>query len=492
MKNFKMISKKVILVLCIAIFFVMSCGFTFVPESSYPEASIDFNSGASVAMTKEGGEAYGTEVTIAGKKGLTQRNELDRNLYLLVDPDAYKDIHKVKVVIEWFDIADTTNSIYANFKLTYSKTSTYGQIQQKLTSVSGGWRVAEYEINDIDFTATNIIKTGTPCNLALLGDKLQRTYNDVSWWGTLFTSVKVIPLEGSYKLEAADDTDDAVFKAGETDTTENLTVVRNATAGRMITDANGVSKYGKTYAATNNKDACFRLDPEKYAGVSKVNVEITFYEAPETGTSTGTLKITWPTKNVYLWNKTVNQTEQLYSTNKSGWVTKTVTLTDCDFTKLNVVDGTKSLTNFGVYTSNGNKDNGTADDTSDDFLGVMISEIKVTPIPEYAFSSLKFTDIEGTELSAIPANAEFYTDLTVTRTGGVDSADVTLIVALVDDESGSIEKVAYNTISMEPDTIQPFKTCFTTPADVSGTHLEIFVWDSMTSLKPLSNRLIAQ
>ena len=481
------ISKRVLaLLFTLTVFFVAS-GFTFSPSQPINfRGYVDFSSVSStenVTLLKP--TWYAKQVTAGGKTGVAGSASWDNQIFMQMDMDKFADIHKVKVTVEWYDaIGQPANNW---FTIQYPTTEgSYANGGSVKTSQTESWETTVFQLEGVDFARTNILNNQANLVLRAPGGCTTMGTEDTSddFWGVLIHSITIEPLEESYRLEQLYEGASASYRAGTTDVTDNLSVVSADVAPRTITDANGVTMTGKAYATASNKEFRLLLDQEKFADASAVNITIKWFDALDTTTAKNCINVRWQSSVLNTsWNNYLKETGSAWQSKTGTWKTSTYTLTDCDFA--NITAGY----NLHIYTANNLSDFGTPDDTSDDIYGIIISEVSVTPVNEFTFGGLKFSDASGSELTALNANGEFHTELTVYRTGGNSTADVTLIVALIDEANGKLERIAYQTQVLAPNSSKLFSVCFVNPETVEGKSITLMVWDSLTGMKPISNPL---
>ncbi len=482
------ISKRVLALLFMLTVFFVASGFTFSPSQPINfRGYVDFSSVSSaenVTLLKPAW--YAKQVTAGEKMGVAGSASWDNQIFMQIDLEKFADIHKVKVTVEWYDaIGQPANNW---FTLQYPTTEgSYANGGSIKTNQTESWETTVFQLEGVDFTRTNILNNQANLVLRAPGGCTTMGTEDTSddYYGVLVHSITIEPLEESYRLEQLYEGASASYRAGKTDVTENLSVVSADVAPRTITDTNGVTMTGKAYStAAGNREFRLLLDQEKFAGASAVNVTIKYFDPLGTGDGKTCISVRYQS-SVYntSWQNNQATTATTWLPKEGTWKTATYTLTDCDFAN------TTAGHNLHIYSANTVLDSGTPDDTSDDICGIVISEVSVTPVNEFTFGGLKFSDASGSELTALNANGEFHTELTVYRTGGNSAADVTLIVALMDEANGKLERIAYQTQALDPNSSKLFNVCFVNPETVEGKTVKLMVWDSLTGLKPISNVL---
>ena len=509
MKEFQRIMKSCAAVLCAAAMILYLGGFTFEPSEGLETAKAAFTVGENGQTALENlahtRPDWYPEVKYAdGKYGLSACTTWQSPLMLNLDTEKFADIHKVRITVEWFD-ADHGRENNAEKFYRFRYVNTKGEVM--LTGWLGSyqrtnqWRKETVEITDIDLSQTNLIRPGYAENLELLPDNKEAALpGEGSFYGLLVHSITVEPTEtASYSLKQLDLADAAVYSpgGGSTDLSWVTSKYKPDTETRTVTDKAGITMVGKASSGggtTNPDKECYLMvDPEKFKDVSAVNVAVTYLDSIDSAGNKPCVNIRWAlrTEGAGTWGGWAKETGSTWTTASGLWKTAVYTLTDCDFR-----DGTKMSQytphNLSLYTTNNACDMNTPEDSSDDFYGLLIGKVEVTPLPEYTFTGLRFTDREQKELTALNPGGDFYTDLTVTRTGGTGTADVTVITMLCDGQNDYLERISYQTKKMEPDSSASFTNCFTNPEDAAGKYLRVMVWDSMQGMRPISNELICR
>ena len=506
-KVFQKAGRKILAVVCLMAMAASLPAFTFAPTEK-PAARATLAVGEDGKLQLENMSVTRTdwypEVREAeGKKGLASAMGWQSPLMMLIDTNVFQGITDIRVTVEWFDANhNRENNAEKCARFYYVPSGGTVKEQKWLNSYqkTNAWTTSTYELKGVDLTQTNIIRPGYAENLELLPDHIETVADGVdAYYGLLVHSVTVEAME-TYSIKQLDVMKSAVWSAdgtGEDIAWQIKSGAKEDTPVRTITDTAGVTMTGKASAietpkTDRDKEALFVVDTEKYRDVKACNVAITYWDALgyQSASDRAIINLRWIREDGNGTWGAVDQTGAKYLTGDGKWKTMIFTLPSIDFTKTNIVSGIPA--NLQIYTMSPFCNAGTEEDTSDDFYGLLIAKVEVTPISEYTFTDLRFTDGENRELSALPANSAFYTDLTVIRTGGGEAAELTLITALFDEASGVLENIAYETRRIEKDSRAAFQTCFTTPEDVSGKCVKLMLWNSMQGMIPIANPLLCK
>lgn len=511
----KQVVKRLVALVALAAMFMTFCGFSYLPNIPVPVES------ASLTVSSDGTAFEGVNASQArpdwfenprfvdGKWGRSTASWKSGFPFLITNTEKFTHVNKVRISAEIYSARTVGNDEFNTFQVRYTNTS--GAKVTHDVTISGGndhigqWKTYEVVIDDINLGAKNQFTTNRDCTFELYpnvvnsvepldenGEKLCEAY-----YGGLIHKVTVTPiLDEPYTYVLKQNTAEGASWAANEENSEIEWVINTAGSLKQdssvltVTDKNGVTKKGKMSSSGAtfgiNDRACFQVPAAKYQDIHAVNIEVTYFDALNSDINTrGQFDIRWKKMD-----GSIAHTQQSWYTQHTGtWDKKVYTLTDVNF-----ADSFRSDTQYNIEIFTGNKlqDGGTVDDTTDDIYGVLIADVKITPVPEYTFTNLKFTDSENTELKALNASGDFHTDLTVTRFGGDGEADITLIAVLCDRETGKLERIATNTKKIGADGIVNLSTCFVNPDDVTGKDVRIMVWDSLTGLLPISNSLICQ
>ena len=507
----KGISRYCLILMGIMTIWMLLSGFTFEPvKEETAQAYIELQTGGKTEnITHIRPDWWPAERTIDGKTGKAASETWQRQALLSVNPAVMGEIHRVKVTVEWYDAPEYAESGAEKFmSLVYPNlegTSTTKYIVSAPAG-TGSWQETTVELTDLDVSKLGILYGAYPdVNFNVRTDILSTTLGTESteddYYGILIHSVSITPLDSTtYDLHVLDNVPAAVYSADGVNSDIGWVTasgIKGDTQTRTVTDANGVTHTGKitsegTGANNQDKECYFMLDTEKDKDVRKVNVEVTWFDGQDSDNNNAAkFNIRWTRKEgPGKWGM-VDEKEAGWTKGDGLWKTTLFTLEDCDFSDPTVAS--KWIpNNLSFYTGNNLCDMNTPEDPSDDYYGILIAKVVVTPIAEYTFTALRFTDENNQELSALNAGGSFYTDLTVTRNGGEEAADVSVLVVLYNEADGRVEQISCQTKSMEPNATAEFNNCFTNPEDVSGRYVKVMVWDSLTGMVPISNELICR
>jgi len=104
---------------------------------------------------------------------------------------------------------------------------------------------------------------------------------------------------------------------------------------------------------------------------------------------------------------------------------------------------------------------------------------------EFTVGTPVFKDAAGNTLTSLVPSADLRASVTVVN-NSADAADACLIVALYSPEH-AVKNISYVEGRIGAGQTYSFNTGFRLPADVTGYYVKVFVWDSISGMRPLSN-----
>lgn len=527
MKKVKVFLKKLFAVTFVAVMFLVTSGFTYTPGKPLYAPYVEItgegenHSNLSVGdgMFLARNDWYnGGARQVDGIWGATAPYNTDGYVTFPVAlaQSGFSNATKAKITIKYYDPKNAGGNVYMGFRVLYCNSSgsvvATGDKLQELYCRNWGtgkWQEQVVELDDIKLSGNTPLSTFANRDVVIAlkpqftkvqSAPVDKAGNPVCdpYYGVLINSVKIEPESAdtnTFQLESFENVKPVTWCADGTGsgiTWENGSA-KTDTALLTVTDSESVENIGKMAAVENatnaNTEAHFKIDPVKYENVSNFKVKITYYDAPD---STGK-KTRFQLKSLNTAMSEVPVFNDVYGSNSGKWVTQEFQLDDRNLSSaaVDAINGWRHIpSNFFIWTpDNYVLDNGTPGDTSDDIYGMLISKVEVSPVTEYTFTNLKFTNGQNDALNSLNAGDSFNTSLTVSRVGGKKPSDVTLIVTLYDKSTNKLERISTQTKSMNENDVQTFNACFVNPTDIEGKVVKIMIWDSLNSLQTIANAL---
>ena len=492
-----------------------TCGFTFTPSVTPDFSSgIIFNTTTQTTnLNNEKPAWYCTKKTVTDTIGVTLTGVVstqtyddtssiwDKKLILKVDAVKFQEVNKAKVTVKWFDAKHSIeNNSWVNFAIRYPNLSGVETTAKTISSQQTGlWREDSVVIEDYDFTKLNVLNpTAVTHNLQIITSAgaidMGTPSTDDDYRGILINSITIEPM-ATYSISSINKLDNASLKLAATDIATNLEfkLPLKYPNVKTITDTNGVTYTGKASSDAFNNYLRMKLDVNKYANVKKARVTVRWFDAKHEFTNSSVVwSVRYSSGSTGPWGNYVKTSPNIQSGQTGLWRTDTVTIDDIDVSKLTQLEATGDF-NLAIQTPKKNMNMGTPADTTDDFFGPLIESVTFTPIPEYSFSNLIFSDAQDKTLVKMTAGQPFYTNLTVSRSSGLQEADVTLVVCLYNNSSSmQLERISYQTQKMAANDQKTFEACFSAPEVVEGKVIKVMVWDSITGMNPISNAVLCE